>query len=194
MADFDAAFNETMSVEGTYSNDPVDPGGETYKGIARKKHSTWKGWDIVDELKGEPGFPKNLDGTKELQECVKDFYKIVFWDHLYGDAIPSDEIGIELFDTAVNMGIHWASTFLQRTLNVLNRNEKLYPDIIVDGAIGPGTIEALNTLLETDSPDLVLLWLNVLQGARYIEIMEANPSLEKYARGWAKRISLSKQY
>lgn len=29
--------------EGGYSNDPIDLGGETYKGIARNAHPNWQG-------------------------------------------------------------------------------------------------------------------------------------------------------
>lgn len=36
MADFDKAHLEVMGNEGGYANNPVDAGGETYKGIARK--------------------------------------------------------------------------------------------------------------------------------------------------------------
>ncbi len=36
MANFNNAFNLVLKNEGSYSNDPDDPGGETYKGISRK--------------------------------------------------------------------------------------------------------------------------------------------------------------
>ena len=33
--------------EGKYSNDKDDPGGETYKGIARNKNKDFEGWGII---------------------------------------------------------------------------------------------------------------------------------------------------
>jgi lysozyme family protein len=194
MADFDKAFEVTMGHEGGYVHDPDDPGGETYKGVARDRHPTWRGWGVIDKKKSEPNFPKNLDGDEDLQECIKEFYKLSFWDRIRGDEISDDDIATELFDTAVNMGVYWASMFLQQTLNLLNKEQRLYSDISEDGAIGRNTLKSLNTLLSYDPPELVLLWLNVFQGCRYSSISKNNPKLEKYMRGWSKRLKVTKQY
>jgi lysozyme family protein len=103
------------------------------------------------------------------------------------DEIGSQNIANELFDTSVNMGQVIAATFLQRALNVSNRQQKDYPDLVVDGKIGPKTISATNT-----HPRIGQLFklLNTLQGARYISICESNPSQEKYLTGWMERVSL----
>ena len=53
MADFDIAYGETELREGGYVNDPVDRGGETHRGVARKFNPDWKGWALVDRLKRE---------------------------------------------------------------------------------------------------------------------------------------------
>ena len=39
MADFKIAFEKVLEQEGGYVNDVNDPGGETYKGVARSIHS-----------------------------------------------------------------------------------------------------------------------------------------------------------
>jgi lysozyme family protein len=44
MAEFNPALEKVLSHEGGYVVDPNDPGGETYKGVARKIHSKWDGW------------------------------------------------------------------------------------------------------------------------------------------------------
>ena len=41
MAEFSEAFTQTAAHEGGYSNDPLDRGGETYRGIARVHHPDW---------------------------------------------------------------------------------------------------------------------------------------------------------
>lgn len=64
MADFTQAFQLMIANEGGYGNDPDDPGGETYKGAARKIFSKWDGWTKVDILKRQTGFPANLDKDK----------------------------------------------------------------------------------------------------------------------------------
>lgn len=61
MADFKKALEMVLKHEGGYVCDPSDPGGETYKGVARNMHSGWTGWMEIDLAKKEPGFPANLD-------------------------------------------------------------------------------------------------------------------------------------
>ena len=51
MADFMKAYLKMAPVEGLYSNDPDDPGGETVHGIARVFWPRWSGWSIVDAAK-----------------------------------------------------------------------------------------------------------------------------------------------
>ncbi len=59
----------------------------------------------------------------------------------------SPDIAAEMCDTGVNMGPTVATKMLQRWLNVFNRGGKLYPDMDVDGRIGPRTIAALRAYL-----------------------------------------------
>ena len=49
--------------------------------------------------------------------------------------------------SGVNCGMPVVKRFLQRTLNVLNVKGAKYPDLVVDGVIGPRTIEALKRAL-----------------------------------------------
>jgi len=72
MAEFKPAFQNTITTEGGYVNDPQDPGGETYKGIARKIYSKWSGWQTIDMLKRQSGFPGNIDKDVSIQQSVED--------------------------------------------------------------------------------------------------------------------------
>jgi len=194
MTPYEKAYTETMGIEGIYSNDPKDFGGETYKGIARKKNPDWHGWTFIDEAKKKPGFPASIKGNALIEELVKDFYRAQFWNHVWGDKVAalSPDIASEMFDTAVNQGEHWAIIYLQQALNLLNRNGSLYPDLVEDGSIGEKSITALQTYLQRDPVSMLLLWMNIFQGARYAEIMKKSPTQEGYARGWAKRITITK--
>jgi lysozyme family protein len=192
VANFDKAYALTMGHEGGYAKDADDLGGETYRGIARKFNSGWAGWAKVDKAKRGRGFPASLDRDAALQADVAAFYKQHYWDKFQGDAIPSQPIADELFDTGVNMGIARAVEFLQRALNVLNRNEKLYADLVPDGLFGPNTLRAVRAYLKADKPELLLKILNVLQGMHYIDFMTKSPVQEKYARGWFKRVEIEK--
>lgn len=191
MAKFKDAFTRTMGHEGGYVKDADDLGGETYRGISRKFNPGWVGWTRVDRAKRRRGFPGNLAPDAALQAGVEAFYKQHYWDKFQGDAIANQAIANEMFDTGVNMGVVRAVEFLQRGLNVLNRNEKLYRDLVPDGAFGPKTLAALRAYLKKDKADLLLKIMNVLQGMHYIEFMNKSPVQEKFARGWFKRVELN---
>lgn len=185
MAEFKTAYKITMAHEGGYANNPLDSGGETWKGIARKKHPDWPGWQLIDKAK-QGDFPANLNSVPNLQNLVEMFYKVKFWDYLKLDQVNNQKIANELFDTAVNMGQGIAALFLQRSLNVSNRNGKDYPDLQIDGNVGPVTINAINNHPRQEQ---VLKLLNTLQGARYISICEANPTQEIFLNSWLSRVS-----
>ena len=188
MADFSDGYKITAAHEGGYVNDPVDRGGETYRGIARVHHPDWTGWARVDAQRRTAGFPKSLDRDATLQRAVKAFYKKAYWDRFKGDDIPDQALANELYDTAVNMGVRRSVRFLQSSLNLLNRNQKDYKDLIVDGWFGEKTLTTVGTLLRKDRGSRPLVkMMNIQQGARYVEIMAGDASQERFARGWIKR-------
>lgn len=194
MADFSPAYDMLMKHEGKYANDPDDRGGETYRGIARNFHGNWEGWSIIDAAKSQPNFPNNLEENSQLQDLVYDFYKRKFWDSFWGDKISNQDIAIEIFEFGVNAGIGRSVKRLQRALNVLDRDGKLYNNLIIDGAFGNKTLSALNVILSsTRDSETLFKMLNVLQGSFYIEIMEKRSSQEKYARGWFNRVEILKK-
>ena len=92
----------------------------------------------------------------------------------------------ELFDTGVNMGPPVAASFLQRALNALNRGATDYPDIVVDGRIGPATLEALDRFLATRPAggEVLVKAVEALQGERYLSLAERRPANEAFLYGW----------
>ena len=188
MANFTEAYQHTSAHEGGYANDSVDRGGETYRGISRVHHFGWIGWDKIDGLKAEAGFPGLLESDRNLQASVKSFYKQKYWDRFLGDEISDQQVAMELYDTGVNMGVRRSVRFLQNGLNLLNRNQKNYQDLIVDGWLGQQSLNLLLKYLRQDgNANALLKLMNIQQGARYVGIMECDSTQEKYARGWLKR-------
>lgn len=185
MANFETAFQITLGHEGGYSNDPADYGGETYKGIARKKNAAWAGWTIIDGLIKNPNFPKCLDDDFSLQQSVKSFYKLNYWDVYTADKISNQEIANEIFDTGVNQGTGTAAKYLQEALNLLNRNQKDYGDLKEDGVIGNVTLGILNA---HKNPKGILKTMNGLQFMRYHLIAEKDSSQEVFFNGWLNRV------
>ena len=189
MANFKEAYDKTMGHEGGYVNDRDDAGGETYKGISRVYNPSWYGWSIIDEVRIKMGFPNCLAVDIELQEAVEDFYKDKYWDVNRLDEFPQS-IAEEMFDTGVNMGIGRAAKFLQESLNYLNRNGSLFADLVVDGDIGTKTLLASGKVSTYEH--ILLVMLNVCQGRHYMEYMTKSPIQEKYARGWFRRVTITK--
>ncbi len=181
MADFEKAFKGTMAHEGGYVNDPTDRGGETYHGISRKAHPDWLGWKILDE--------EGIDADskrKELESLVRNLYRSLYWDRVYGDEITDQAVADQLFDFAVNSGPKKAVRYLQRALNSLNRDGQSWSDIALDGKLGPLTMMVLKSCLESEA-DVLLVMLENLRGARFVEIGERDPTQKRFMRGWQKR-------
>ena len=114
MASFRPALKKVLAYEGGYANDKDDAGGETYKGIARRFHSTSIMWKEIDSIKSSILLENNDIVTKEVERI----YKKNYWDALHLDEMRSEKIAYQLFETAVNMGVSAAIKLAQKTLNV----------------------------------------------------------------------------
>jgi len=186
MAEFAPAFENTMRNEGGYANHPDDPGGETYRGISRRWHPDWPGWIIIDRVKDYPSFPAGLESDNALNESVRYFYRVEYWDKISGDIIPSQALANEIFDTSVIMESYWAISFLQQALNALNRDGKDYDDVYTDGKLGPVTLGVLAEYLDQDDESLLLKIMDGLLLTRFIKLMREDPKKEIFARGWIR--------
>lgn len=162
---FDKAFHELIMIEGGYVNDPTDRGGETKFGISQRAYPT-------------------VDIPSLTLEAAKKIYYRDYWQKAGCDLIINEDIAVELFDTAVNMGVKSAVQFLQKGLNLMNRNEFNFPDLVEDGIFGSKTASAYKKVDDR----ILLKVLNGLQFRRYAEICERDPSQEKYFNGWMKRV------
>jgi lysozyme family protein len=171
---FSPVWKKTLAVEGGYSNNADDPGGKTR-------------WGITEGVARFAGYTKDM---AELdQETAKGIAKKSYWDALKLDEVAelSPSVAAELFDTSYNCGVGTAGQMLQRSLNALNRGGSDFSDLTVDGKIGSATVAALRSYLAKrgSNGELVLLRaLNSLQGSRYVQLAERNPSLETFVFGW----------
>lgn len=172
MSNFIEAFRKTIENEGSYTNDPDDPGGETFKGIARKMNSKWEGWVTIDMLKRQSGFPASADRDPELREQVGMFYLNNFWNKIGGDDMQNQQISESVFDFAVNAGVGTSAALAQMVVGVK-----------ADGVIGPDTLKAINAF----DPDHFLAAFTVAKIARYVHIIKKRPTSRKYFYGWVIR-------
>lgn len=172
MAEFINAFRKTIDREGGYVNDPDDPGGETYKGVARKMHSKWPGWSTIDLLKRQPGFPHSLEKEAELREQIGTFYLDMFWNRIQADDIDQQEVAESIFDFAVNAGVGTSVALAQMIVGAKP-----------DGVMGPETLQKINSF----EANHFLAAFTVAKIARYVHIVKKRPTSRKYFYGWVVR-------
>jgi len=160
-----------------------DSGGETYCGVSRKWYPNWKGWAIIDTLNKEGAKPDILEKNPTLHTLVKELYLTEFWNKLRAESVAekSQVIAIELFDTAINMGVMFSSCVFQRTLNALTNS-----NLAVDGVIGEVTISVFNTLMNNKLEDVIAITMNALQIAEYVSLKEKDPNKISFIVGWIR--------
>jgi lysozyme family protein len=178
---FESFIDDILAAEQGYVDHPADRGGPTCWGItvAVARRNGYQG-----EMRELPiGLAREIYRRRYIVDPC--FDKV---------ALIDEAVGFELIDTGVNMGPARAAEFLQRCLNVFNAQGSRYPDLFVDGRIGQVTLDALRAFLRwrgEKGVQTLLKALNCVQGARYIEIAENNPSQESFAFGWFQRVELA---
>lgn len=195
ISDFTKAYaiNHVMGVEGgeKFTNIKEDRGGKTKFGVIEKTFL-------------EPEFAAirkkhNIHRIEDITyDCAWDFYEHGWWNRLRLDDILNIHplIAERLLDIGINSGRGTAAMYLQRIVNLFNDNQKLYPDIAVDGGIGNVTISTLRTLinLRRKDPNVIkniVLQLYVLQGAQWFNQAERDKTQEKFSWGWSNRAANS---
>lgn len=168
-----AIISAVVAVEGGYVNDPHDPGGETNHGITK----------TVAVAHGYTAPMKNL--STELAESI------YFEDYIQKPGFEpflqlSPAVAQELVDSAVNTGPARPSLWLQKALNSLGRGGKDFPPTLVDGKVGPSTIEAYKTLQhvrgKVQACELVIKLLDSQQAVYYMSLDKLN----MYTAGWVQ--------
>lgn len=177
---FRAALAATLAWEGVYSDDPQDPGGETFRGIARRRHPGWSGWRKVDAEKLARGaWRDRLAADPELGRMVEAFYRSEFWLPLRGDELAAAAglaVAAKVFDAAVNLGQRRAVELYQGALAAHGAA------LAVDGRMGAETLAAAGAM----GPAVVPALRAAIAGY-YVGLIAGQPGLAYYARGWRRR-------
>lgn len=173
---FESAFDKVIGVEGTYSNNPADSGGETM-------------WGITVAVARAAGYEGDM--RRMPKEVARGIYRERYWRPMGCEDIAgfAPAIAEEIFEQAVNMGLNRAGTHLQRALNVLNRAGSDYPDVVVDGDVGGKTVRALYQFVwrrKDEGVKVFLKALNVLQGAFYLDLATRREKDEAFVYGWLR--------
>lgn len=115
----DEIFEKTLQFilqrEGGYVNDPHDLGGETNKGITHNTYNTYR------KSKGLP-----MQSVKYITDNeVRDIYYNNYYKASGADKLSNPKLAAYVFDTAVNMGVSRAKTFLNQSNGDPEQFEKL---------------------------------------------------------------------
>lgn len=158
-----AVFTEVMpllkDIEGGYSNDPHDYGGETNWGVTKRSYPNL---DI-----------KNLTFN---DACLK-VYIPDYWDKYQLAQINSQAVANKLFLALINMNPHEAIMCVQRAIN--------HPDAIlkIDGVMGQATITAINNSVRWALADAITVELVTFYYGR----VQADNSQLVFIKSWLRR-------
>lgn len=162
---FDKAYPLVRKFEGGYANDPDDSGGATNFGVTQKVYDKYrKSWYLP------------LQPVKSITEDeVRKIYE-GYWRECGSDRIAKTHprTAIAHFDFAFNAGFNQAAKTLQRSIGGL----------LVDGIIGPKT---LNALLGTTDIDLADDYLD-RRSEFYKMLTVKKPTQKKFLRSWLHRV------
>lgn len=165
-------------------------GWDTYTNRANDRGKATK-WGITEAKARECGYTGDMRNMTYEQAYA--IYSKAFWDRCRCDDLErySPELTVWVFDYGVNSGTGAAAKTLQGLLNTSNNQQKLWKDIAEDGAIGPGTLNALGALQKARGADGMKILSYVYNGLRIgklYNIAYADKSQEENFWGWVTRV------
>lgn len=144
-----------------YAKIAGDKGGDTMVGVT------------LDTYRSRFGKERTVEDLKKMSWCEwRSIMKGMFWDKMQADQIENQSQAEQMVDWLINAGTGKVKN-IQRVLGV-----------VADGIVGPKTLAAIN------GADQKALF-NKVQSARkawYESLIAANPSYEKFRRGWLRRV------
>lgn len=161
-AGFDTAFDRVIGHEGRFQNNRQDRGNWTSGKVG------------VGELKGTKfgiaamTYP-HLDIKNLTVAQAKQIYRRDWWIAL-GMERFRPAMQFQMFDAAINHGMHNATRMLQRAVGTAD-----------DGIIGPATMGAVKA---TELNDLLMAFLS-----ERLDFMTNVRTWSEFGKGWARRIA-----
>ena len=155
---FSKCFALIIQDEGGYVNDPRDPGGRTNLGVTQRNWETYLNRSVTE-----------IEMRKLTPSDVKTFYKVMYWDKLRGDQLPSG-VDYAAFDLAVNSGVSRAARYLQQIAGVTQ-----------DGVIGPKSLEAIAACDPAQTVDALC--------DMRLEFLKRLSTFDRFGKGWQTRVA-----
>jgi lysozyme family protein len=156
--DYPTCLTFTLQSEGTFVNNPHDPGGATMKGITLATFRNFKNDSSLDSSD-----LKNITNAE-----VSAIYSQNYWATNSCDSLNSG-VDLMVFDMDVNCGDSRSAKLLQAAVGTA-----------IDGAVGPATLAAANSI---DSVKLI----NGL-AAHQTAFYQSLSTFQYFGKGWINRI------
>lgn len=163
---FEKALFYVLSNEGLFVDDPADHGGATFKGITLRMAAVYfnKMSMTIDDLRA----------LTDLQ--VSAFYQAIYWSPMLLDRILDSGVATALFDISVNQGqgsATHAAEYAVASLGVV--------------PVGPGRWQDYIDTINLIDPGAFIDALHSIVVSKYLGIVKANPTQQKFIQGWLAR-------
>ena len=167
MANFEDALAYVGVNEGGFQKSPNDPGNWYNGELLGTK------WGISAPVAREHGY------LGEMSQLPKSFanaiYRSTYWPGL--EAITNQAVATKIMDMRVQFGVSGGSKLAQRAANSVGGS------LAVDGAIGPASIAAFNTI---NASALMMALCDAMENA-YLADLAAHPAKAENRDGWLAR-------
>jgi lysozyme family protein len=161
---FDICLKIVLRHEGGWSNNPIDPGRATNKGITLATLRRWR------------GKATNAVHLRNITNAeVERIYASLYWTPMFADLLPTG-VDLLIFDGAVNQGITRTSKVLQRALKSMGQN------VIVDGVVGQVTIRAVG---KVNAYELI----HRIAARRIYQYGLLTTLYKTFGLGWSRRVA-----
>lgn len=176
-ADVQKALVVVFGHEGGLQCDRDDPGNWTGGKVGKGRHGCTK-FGIATN-----SYP-NLDIRNLTIKQAGELYKRDYWNPLRLYELESQALATEIFDTAVNCGVGTSGNMVLQLVNIFAPAHYK-----MTGRVNAEQIEWINQYTRKKI-NRSTFWkaLNVLQGERYLAIIEKNPRMMKYCNSWFQRL------
>lgn len=187
MREFKKIYKFIHKFEAYYVNDPLDSGGETICGIARKYHKDWEGWEFIDSLTSKGlsinEINKIVQENEHFTDKIVKFYYNKYYKR-YGYDRFGFSLGLVITDGTVLFGFKRISKNLQK---IINNNLPQNEHIKVDGYVGKKSYKALDKVLNLVSEKEIALSLLMERVDDIMETIRYKPKNKRFLNGWLNR-------
>lgn len=150
-------------------------------------------WGLTETKARELGYEGEMADITEDKAGLVVAYEFYFRPrfNLLAD-IVGEAFAFEAMEAGYLLGAGGVVRLIQRFLNAMNRQERDWPDISVDGAIGLGeTVPALRAAVNKRGHEVMFKHLRGSLYHHFLTLTEADRTQEDFFNGWVnKRINM----